>query len=81
MSILFLIDVGALDCSEHAMMKMLGASVPVFLQGICPGVELLVHGVCLASALQDNAKMFSKWSSQTLRLDEITVFRAKNTST
>lgn len=81
MSVLFLIDVGALDYSGHAMMKMRSASVPVFLQGICPGAELLDHGICLASALQDNAKMFSKWSSQTLRLNEIPVFRAKNTPT
>ena len=57
MSVLFLIDMGALGYSEHAMMKMLSASVPVFLQGICPA-SLMAQGVKNLPAMQETQEMW-----------------------
>lgn len=45
----------------ETLVLSLGAAVHVFLQGLCSGVELLDHRVCLALVLQDNVKIFSKW--------------------
>ena len=56
MSVLFLIDMGALGCSEHAMMKMLSVSVPVFLQGIRPA-SLMAQWVKNLPAMQDTQEM------------------------
>ena len=54
--LLFLIDMGALGYSEHAMMKMLSASVPVFLQGIYPA-SLMAQGVKNLPAMQETQEM------------------------